>query len=375
MATRGPASTTAGAFGRLTGAWNRRDWAEFATLGAAIALLHAVGFGALFILVAPNHYHVGAQVFGVGLGVTAYTFGLRHAFDADHIAAIDNTTRKLAADGKRPKSIGFWFALGHSTMVLVLAVLVVAAARAATVLVDDDSPVRHSLGIAGTAASGGFLYLIGVINIIALLGVWRVLRAMRVGAFDERALEGHLDSRGLLTRILRPIMKRITRPGQMFGVGLLFGLGFDTATEVALLTLAGTGAVGGLPWYAVLTLPVLFGAGMSVMDTVDGLFMTIAYDWAFANPVRKIFYNLTITGLSIAVALIIGTIELVTVVHDDLGWADPVTDWISAINLNNFGFVIVALFVMTWACAIAYWRLSHAEERWLATTPATDQLS
>src|SRR4051794_12668242 len=335
MARRGQASTTAGAFGRLTGAWNRRDWAEFATLGAAIALLHAVGFGALFILVAPNHYHIGAHVFGVGLGVTAYTFGLRHAFDADHIAAIDNTTRKLAADGKRPKSIGFWFAIGHSTMVLVLAVLVVAAARAASVMVDDDSPVRHSLGITGTLASGGFLYLIAVINVIALVGVWRALRAMRVGAFDERALEGHLDGHGLLTRILRPIMKRITRPGQMFGVGLLFGLGFDTASEVALLTLAGTGAVAGLPWYAVLTLPVLFGAGMSVMDTVDGLFMTIAYDWAFANPVRKIFYNLTITGLSVVVALIIGTIELVTVVHDDLGWADPVTDWISAVNLNN----------------------------------------
>jgi high-affinity nickel-transport protein len=159
-------------------------------------------------------------------------------------------------------------------------------------------------------------------------------------------------------------MKRIRRPAQMFPVGLLFGLGFDTATEVALLALAGTGAAAGLPWYAVLTLPVLFAAGMSVMDTADGLFMTVAYDWAFANPVRKVFYNLTITGLSVAVALLIGTIELVTVLHDDLGWIDPMTGWVSGIDLNNFGFAIVGLFVATWACAIAYWRLSGAESRW-----------
>jgi nickel/cobalt transporter (NiCoT) family protein len=363
-------SSSAGLFGRLIRSWNRRDWAQVGVLFTVIALLHLVGFGALVMLVAPHHYQVGAQVFGIGLGVTAYTFGLRHAFDADHIAAIDNTARKLTADGKKPKAVGFWFAMGHSMMVLVLAVLVVAGAKAAGALLDDDSNARHALGVAGTLASGGFLYLIGIINVVALMGIWRIFLKMRNGEFNERELNDHLDNRGFLARILRPIMKRITRPAQMFPVGVLFGLGFDTATEVALLALAGTGAAAGLPWYAILTLPVLFAAGMSLMDTADGLFMTVAYDWAFAHPARKIFYNLTITGLSVAVALLIGTIELVGVLHDDLGWIDPVTDWVSSINLNNFGFAIVGLFVATWAFAIAYWRLTGGERRWQTTQPS-----
>jgi nickel/cobalt transporter (NiCoT) family protein len=353
-----------GMFRRLVRSWDRRDWLEVAALAAAIASLHLVGFGALVMIIAPHHYQVGAQVFGIGLGVTAYTFGLRHAFDADHIAAIDNTTRKLIADGKKPKAVGFWFAMGHSMMVLVLAVLVIAGTKAAGALLDDDSTARHALGMAGTLASGGFLYLIGIINLVALIGIWSVFRAMRRGQFDERELEDHLNNRGFLARILRPIMKRITRPVQMFPVGVLFGLGFDTATEVALLALAGTSAAAGLPWYAVLTLPILFAAGMSMTDTADGLFMTVAYDWAFAHPARKIFYNLTITGLSVAVALLIGTIELVGVLHDNLNWINPLTTWVSALSLNNVGFTIVGLFVATWACAIAYWRLTGGERRW-----------
>ncbi len=361
-------SASAPAFRRLAKSWNGKDWLEFATLASAIALLHVVGFGSLILLVAPHHYQVGTQVFGIGLGVTAYTFGLRHAFDADHIAAIDNTTRKLTADGSKPKSVGFWFAMGHSMMVLVLAVLVVAATRTASVLLNDNSPARRTLGVAGTLASGGFLYLIGIINVIALIGIWQVFLSMRRGEFNERELEDHLDKRGFLARILGPIMKRIRKPVQMFPVGVLFGLGFDTATEVALLALAGSGAAAGLPWFAVLTLPVLFAAGMSLMDTADGLFMTAAYDWAFAKPVRKIFYNMTITGLSIAVALVIGAIELVTVLHDDVGWIDPLTDWISAVDLNNFGFIIVGLFLATWACATAYWRFTGVERRWQTVT-------
>jgi nickel/cobalt transporter (NiCoT) family protein len=362
--------SSSGVFRRLIRSWNRRDWLEVGVLAAAIALLHLVGFGALVIIIAPHHYQVGAQVFGIGLGVTAYTFGLRHAFDADHIAAIDNTTRKLTADGRKPKAVGFWFAMGHSMMVLILALLVIAGTKAAGALLDDNSPARQGLGVAGTLASGGFLYLIGIINLVALIGIWSVFRSMRRGEFDERELEDQLNNRGFLARILRPIMKRITRPVQMFPVGVLFGLGFDTATEVALLALAGTSAAAGLPWYAVLTLPVLFAAGMSLMDTLDGLFMTVAYDWAFAHPARKIFYNLTITGLSVAVALLIGTIELVGVLHDNMGWSNPVTDWISALNLNNVGFTIVGLFVLTWACAIAYWRLTGAERRWQTAQPA-----
>lgn len=352
------------AFRRVVGSWTRRDWWQFGALMAAVAALHLVGFGTLVLLIAPHHYQVGTEVFGIGLGLTAYTFGLRHAFDADHIAAIDNTTRKLTADGSKPKSVGFWFAIGHSAMVLVLAVLVVMATRIAGTLLDDGSPARRNLGIAGTLSSGLFLYLIGIINIVALVGIWRAFRGLRSGHFDEHELEEHLNNRGLLARILRPIMNRIKHPTQMFGVGVLFGLGFDTATEVALLALAGTGAAAGLPWYAVLTLPILFAAGMTLMDTIDGLFMTVAYDWAFAHPVRKIFYNLTITGLSVAVAMLIGTIELLSVLRDDLNLTDPLTEWISGIDLNNFGFVIVALFGFTWTAAIAYWRLTGAEQRW-----------
>jgi nickel/cobalt transporter (NiCoT) family protein len=362
--------STANAFKRLTQAWDRKDWREFWALAAAIATLHIIGFGSLVLLVAPHHYQVGTQVFGVGLGITAYTFGLRHAFDADHIAAIDNTTRKLTADGSKPKSVGFWFAMGHSMMVLLLAVLVVVGTKVAGELLSDDSPVRQHLGLAGTLASGLFLWLIGIINVVALIGIWRVFKGLRRGEFDEADLEAQLDNRGFLARILRPIMKRIKRPIQMFPVGVLFGLGFDTATEVALLALAGTGAAAGLPWFAVLTLPVLFAAGMSLMDTADGLFMTVAYDWAFAKPVRKIYYNLTITGLSVAVALLIGTIELVGVLHDNVGWVNPFTDWVSAIDLNNVGFIIVGMFVVTWLAAIVYWKVSGVEKRWAPTGEA-----
>ena len=362
-----PSSTTV--FRRLISSWNRRDWRDVAGVLGVIALLHVVGFGALVLLVAPHHYQVGAQVFGVGLGVTAYTFGLRHAFDADHIAAIDNTTRKLMADDKKPKSVGFWFAMGHSTTVLLMAVLVIAGTHAVSSLVNEDSPTRNALGLAGTLASGGFLYLIGIINIVALIGIWRVFIALRRGQFTEHELQDALDNRGLLARILRPIMKRISRPVQMYPVGVLFGLGFDTATEVALLALAGTGAAAGLPWFAVLVLPVLFAAGMSLMDTADGLFMTVAYDWAFAHPVRKIYYNLSITGLSVAVALLIGTIELVSVLHDHLDWINPLTDWISSISLNNVGFAIVGLFAATWLLAITYWKLARVEHRWQTAQP------
>jgi high-affinity nickel-transport protein len=304
-------------FRQVLAGWDRRDWRQSGALLGVIALMHVVGFVVLLAFVAPHQYRLGSQVFGVGLGVTAYTLGLRHAFDADHIAAIDNTTRKLMADGKRPKSVGFWFAMGHSTTVFVLAALVVLGAHIATTLVDDDSPIRHTLGVAGTLASGSFLYLIGVLNVVALVGIWRVFQGMRRGDYDQQQLEAALGARGFLARILGPLMRAITRPAQMYPVGMLFGIGFDTATEVTLLALAGAGAATGLPWYAILLLPLLFAAGMSGMDTFDGLFMTAAYDWAFAHPVRRVYYNMSITGLSVAVALVIGSIELISVLHDD----------------------------------------------------------
>ncbi|WP_249154947.1 HoxN/HupN/NixA family nickel/cobalt transporter [Gordonia polyisoprenivorans] len=347
--------------------WTRTDWVHAAVQLGVIAAMHAMAFGVLFMVIVPHHYSLGKQVFSVGLAVTAYTFGLRHAFDADHIAAIDNTTRKLMNDGKRPKSVGFWFAMGHSTIVFVMAILVVAGAHAVSALADDDSPARHALGTISTIASGSFLYLIALINIVALIGIWRVFRSLRRGSFDEEQLDEALDGRGFLARLLGPVMRRIRHPFQMYPVGVLFGLGFDTATEVALLALAGTGAVAGLPWYAILVLPLLFASGMSLMDTLDGMFMTVAYDWAFAHPARKIYYNLTITGLSIAVALLIGTIELVSVLHDDLGWDDPITNWISGFDLNTAGIAIVIMFIVAWGIAIAYWKLARLEHRLVRT--------
>ncbi|GAA2298129.1 HoxN/HupN/NixA family nickel/cobalt transporter [Streptomyces kunmingensis] len=344
--------------------WRREDTVRTAGLMAVIAALHIVAFGVLFLLVVPEHYEVGNKAFGIGLGVTAYTLGMRHAFDADHIAAIDNTTRKLMADGKRPVSVGFWFALGHSSVVVAMAALVAGGAALAGTLLNDESGTHQVLGIVGTTVSGTFLYLIAALNLVALLGILKVFRAMREGSYDERALEQHLDSRGFMNRILGRFTRSITRPGQMYPLGFLFGLGFDTATEVTLMVMAGSGAAAGLPWYAILCLPLLFAAGMSLFDTLDGTFMNFAYQWAFSNPVRKVFYNLTITGLSIAVAFFIGTIELVGVLHEKLGLTDAVTGWIAGLDLDNVGYVIVGLFVVVWAAAIAYWRLARVEQRW-----------
>ncbi|MFF4348666.1 HoxN/HupN/NixA family nickel/cobalt transporter [Streptomyces sp. NPDC001530] len=349
--------------------WRREDTVRTAVLLAVIAALHVIAFGILFLLVVPEHYEVGSKAFGIGLGVTAYTLGMRHAFDADHIAAIDNTTRKLMADGKRPVSVGFWFALGHSSVVVVLAALIAGGTQLAGRIMNEDSRTHQVLGVMGTTVSGSFLYLIAALNLVALIGILRVFRAMRAGTYDEAELEQHLDSRGFMNRILGRFTKSITRPGQMFPLGFLFGLGFDTATEVTLMVMAGSGAAAGLPWYAILCLPLLFAAGMSLFDTLDGTFMNFAYQWAFSNPVRKVFYNLTITGLSIAVAFFIGTIELVDVLHEKLDLRDDVTGWIAGLDLDNVGYIIVGLFVVVWAAAIAYWRLAKVEQRWAAASP------
>ncbi|MFC8365059.1 HoxN/HupN/NixA family nickel/cobalt transporter [Streptomyces griseorubiginosus] len=361
-----PSATGAGAGpGAAAGfRWRREDTVKTAGLLAVITALHVVAFGILFLLVVPAHYEVGTKAFGVGLGITAYTLGMRHAFDADHIAAIDNTTRKLMADGKRPVSVGFWFALGHSSVVVVLAALIAGGTQLAGKVMNEGSSTHQVLGFLGTTISGTFLYLIAALNLVALVGILKVFRAMRAGTYDEKQLEQHLDSRGFMNRILGRLTKSITRPGQMFPLGFLFGLGFDTATEVTLMVMAGSGAAAGLPWYAILCLPLLFAAGMSLFDTLDGTFMNFAYQWAFSNPVRKVFYNLAITGLSIAVAFFIGTIELVGVLHDKLALTDALTTWIAEIDLDNVGYVIVGLFVVVWAAAIAYWRLAKVEQRW-----------
>ena len=357
----------------MLSSWNRRDWLQAALLLGVIALMHVVGFGLLIGAVGPHEYTLGTQVFGVGLGVTAYTYGMRHAFDADHIAAIDNTTRKLRSEGSRPKSVGFWFAMGHSTTVFALAILVAAGAQVVRAISDDSSKTHETLALIGTLSSGLFLLLIAVLNLSAMSGIWRVWRGLRRGEYDEDQLEAHLEGRGYLVRLLGGMTKMIRKPWQMFLIGLLFGIGFDTATEVSLLVLAGTGAAAGVPWYAILVLPLLFAAGMSLLDCLDGLFMSVAYDWAFLRPVRKVYYNLTITGLSIAVAVLIGGIELIAVLHDNAGWTNKFTDVVSSLDLNNVGFVVVGLFVVIWGAAIAYWNLARVEERWATTASVSPE--
>jgi len=338
--------------------------------------LHVFGFLTLISLVAPHHYHLGtAGAFTIGIGVTAYTLGLRHAFDADHIAAIDNTTRKLMSEGKRPLSVGFWFSLGHSSIVFALAFLISVGVRALDGPVKNDNSNLHQVtSWIGTLVSGSFLYVIAAINVVILVGIVKVFLEMRTGRYNEHQLEEQLDKRGLMNRLLGRLTKTVTRPEQMYPIGMLFGLGFDTATEVALLVLAGGAAGAGLPWYAILCLPILFAAGMSLMDSIDGSFMNFAYGWAFSKPVRKVFYNITITGLSVAVAAVIGTIELGGLIASQLNLSGSFWTWFENININLLGFVIVGMFVATWAIALSVWRYGRIEERWTAhladTNPA-----
>src|SRR3954452_6512722 len=345
------------------------EWTAIGSMAAFIVVLHVVGWGVLAGIVAPAHYVVGASgtVFGVGLGVTAYTLGMRHAFDADHIAAIDNTTRKLMAEGRRPVSVGFWFSLGHSSVVFGLCLLLAFGVKALAGQVENgQSTLQQTTGLIGTSVSGVFLLIIGVINLVVLRQIVGVFRRMRDGDFDEAQLEEHLNNRGLMNRILGRATRAVTRPWHMYPVGLLFGLGFDTATEVSLLVLAGGAAAFSLPWSAILPLPILFAAGMSLLDTIDGCFMNFAYGWAFSKPVRKVYYNMTITGLSVAVALLIGTIELISVLTDKLSIDSGPLAAIGGVDLNLVGYGIVGLFVATWALALAVWHFGRIEERWSA---------
>jgi high-affinity nickel-transport protein len=353
---------------RIRAALTPREWAAVAAMVGVIVLLNVVGWGVLGFVVVPAHYDLGASgIFGVGLGVTAFTLGMRHAFDADHIAAIDNTTRKLMAEGKRPLSVGFWFSLGHSTVVFGLCILLSLGVRALAGEVEDDSSALHrTTGLIGTSVSGIFLYIIGILNLVVLVGIVKVFRRMRHGEFDETELEHHLDNRGFLNRILKGATKAVRKPWHIYPVGVLFGLGFDTATEVGLLVLAAGAAAFALPWYAILVLPILFAAGMTLFDTADGCFMNFAYGWAFAKPVRKIFYNITITALSVAVALIIGTIELLSILTDQLGIDSGPLAAIAGVDLNYVGYAIVGLFVVTWLIALAVWRFGKIEEKWTA---------
>jgi len=325
--------------------------------------------------VVPHHFDYrgegGSKGLGVGLGVatTAWFLGFRHAFDADHISCIDNTTRKLMADGKRPLGTGFFFSFGHSTIVVAAGVGITVAARAIFgAMVDPNSAYETAGGAIGTLLSAGFLYLIAVLNLIVLAGIFKVFREMRNGTYDEAGLEAQLQARGLMYRFFGRFMRSINHTWQLYLVGLVFGIGFDTATEVLLLAATAYAAIQGLPYYAVLALPFLFSGGMMLFDTLDGTFMNFAYGWAFARPVRKIYYNLVITGLSVAVAFAIGTAELAALAGRELGLTGGVWSAAASMNLNTVGFVLVGLFVITWIVSLAVWRLGRIEQRFSVRT-------
>jgi high-affinity nickel-transport protein len=350
---------------RLRNGLTPKEWLRIGGMLVAVLGLNLLGWSLLAAAIG-HHYHISKTgLFGLGTGVLAYTLGMRHAFDADHIAAIDNTTRKLVNDGKRPLSVGFFFSLGHSTVVFLLAIFLNFGLRALDSQVSNNGSGLHAATtIIGTSVSGSFLYLIALLNLIVLIGIVKVYKEMKSGTFDNEELERQLNNRGLMNRFFGGYARRIDSPWKMYPVGVLFGLGFDTATEVALLVLAGTAVAGGLPFYAVLSLPILFAAGMSLFDTIDGCFMNFAYDWAFAKPIRKVFYNLTITGLSVFVAFFIGTIEILGLIGQEANMHDPFFNFFQNFNINTAGFIIVGAFMATWVIALLYWRFGNVEAKW-----------
>jgi nickel/cobalt transporter (NiCoT) family protein len=352
---------------RLRRSLSRAEWTRLGGMTAVVVGLNIAGWG--MIAAAAGHgYRISrTDVFGFGTGILAYTLGMRHAFDADHIAAIDNTTRKLLAEDKRPLSVGFFFSLGHSTVVFALAVLLNFGIRGLDQQVKNgSSSLQYTTNIVGTLVSAFFLFLIAAVNLLVLRSILRIFREMRAGSYDEAELERQLNSRGLLMRFIGPLVRRVDTPWKMYPIGFLFGLGFDTATEVALLILAGSAVVGGLPFYAILSLPILFAAGMSLFDTMDGCFMNFAYDWAFSQPVRKVYYNLTITALSVFVAIFIGGIETLSLLGQDGHLGGGFWSWVGGFNINTAGFVIVGVFVATWVVALAFWHWGGVEEKWTA---------
>lgn len=349
-----------------SGIAGRRPMSPVVAMAGTVIGLHVVGWGVLLFGVVPQNLHISStQVFGVGVGVSAYLLGMRHAFDVDHIAAIDCTTRKLISEGRRPLSVGFWFSLGHSSVVFGLCTLLAAGAQyLGGLLGEGASPLREVLGFAGAAISGAFLYLLAVLNVLILLRAVKDFRGVRDGHLVDPAAG---FPTGLIVRILRPVMQSITRPWQMYVVGLLFGLGFDTATEVALLVVAVGAATTALPWYAILILPTLFAAGMSLLDTLDGWFMNLAYGRAFSSPDRRLKYNIALTGLSAALALSIGTVELMSLAARSIDATGGVAAAVGGIDLTGLGYAVIGLFVLGWLLAVWAARLPAAGKTSLRT--------
>ncbi|MBC7463005.1 MAG: HoxN/HupN/NixA family nickel/cobalt transporter [Actinobacteria bacterium] len=341
------------------------EWRRLYAMFGFIAFLHIAGAALMWAATSGNYKLSDGSLFGWGTAVLAYTLGMRHAFDADHISAIDNTTRKLMSEGQRPLAVGFFFSLGHSSVVAALTILLNFGIKAlGSQLKDENSSLHHYTGLIGLTISGTFLMLIAILNLIILISILKVFFAMRRGLYNEEELEKHLNSRGLLMRFFGPIARRIDASWKMYPLGILFGLGFDTATEIGLLVLAGSSVIAGLPWWAILALPLFFAAGMSLLDTIDGSFMNFAYGWAFSKPVRKVYYNIIITGLSVSVAFFIGGLEITQVVAQQLNLTGGFWNYATSFNLNSAGYIIFATFAIVWIVALALWKYGKVEERW-----------
>lgn len=317
-------------------------------------ILHVVGIGLLF-LVAENNPVM------LGLGLVAYTLGLRHAFDADHIAAIDNIVRKLTQQKENPMGVGFYFSLGHSSVVLLMALVLALSVS----WVQNHLPQFERVGgVIGATVSGGFLIAIAIINLFVLIDLQKMFIQLKKSAFDQEKFEQLLQSRGFLSRVCAPLFAFINKSWHVFPLGFLFGLGFDTATEISLLALSAESARAHMSAAAILALPILFAAGMNVMDTTDSVMMTRAYRWALDTPVRKIYYNITVTAISVAAALMIGAIELSQVAGKAFQLQGGFWNWVQQINLNWVGYGLSVLFVTIWGLSYIIWKFFRIDQRW-----------
>lgn len=352
--TPAPPSTTQGSTPALTPASRLRQAARerHPLLGAllGVAALHLLGFGLLLFVVAPADLKLGSgEAFGIGLGLTAYTLGMRHAFDADHIAAIDNTTRKFVQEGKRPHAAGFFFSAGHSTVVLLLALLVAFGIQGiGGTLEDENSALNLFTGTWGPTIAGLFLLTIGAINFGILRRSVALWRRSRRGELTTEELDQQLFGKGLLGRTTQRIADKITAPWQLYPTGFLFGLGFDTASEIALLVLAGGGAAAGIPFLAILALPVLFAAGMTLLDTLNGAAMTRAYGWSRTQPTRRLAYNAGVTAVSVVFAVVIGSLSLIGVLVERLHIEHGPLASLASISVDTLGFWLLGIVLAAW---------------------------
>jgi high-affinity nickel-transport protein len=298
------------------------------------------------------------------LAVTAYGFGLRHAVDADHISAIDNVTRKLMQEKKKPVGVGFFFSLGHSTVVFLLAAAVAAGSALVTRgLSNENSGLKQIGSLIGTSVSALFLFTIAIMNIVILVEIVRTFRKVtQGGVYDEEEIEAYLNQRGFFARIFRGLFRTIDQSWKMYPVGFLFGLGFDTATEVGLLAISGAFAAQHVPFFVIMLLPLLFASGMSLMDTTDGVMMLGAYGWAFVKPIRKLFYNMSITLISVLVALLVGSIEVLQIVSSQLNLSGGIWDVVSNLDFGKVGFGIIVILLLAWGVSTFVYRVNKYDE-------------